>query len=153
MEENRKIEINETENISVKITDDRREIDELTDDELKELENATKQYEKDSYQYTQYLEKHFKHIGEEIPKEVPFTEYFSYIFRNFNNPKPRKEWTARDYKVDASREARLRAAFTIKEHGYKEPLTDRQKRIVERIRNGTDFHIYDSFDKLRERFE
>ena len=34
------------------------------------------------------------------------------------------------------------AAFTIKDHGYKEPLTDRQKRVVERIRNGTDFHVF-----------
>ena len=69
-------------------------------------------------------------IGEEIPKDVPFTEYFGYIIRNFRNPKPRKEWTVRDYKVDATKEARKMAAFTIKDHGYKEPLTDRQKRVV-----------------------
>lgn len=63
-------------------------------------------------------------------------------------PKPRKEWTARDYKVEASRERRLMVAFAIRNNGYKEPLTDRQKRVVERVRNGTDFHV--SFEKLWE---
>ena len=38
MEENNKTEINDTENISVEITDKRREIDDLSDAELKELE-------------------------------------------------------------------------------------------------------------------
>ena len=95
----------------------------------------------------------YKHIGEEIPKDVPFTEYFGYIIRNFRNPKPRKEWTVRDYKVDAAKEARKMAAFTIKDHGYKEPLTDRQKRVVERIRNGTDFHVFNSMEEIRKRFK
>jgi len=45
------------------------------------------------------------------------------------------------------------AAFTIKDHGYKEPLTDRQKRVVERIRNGTDFHIFNSMEEIRKRFK
>lgn len=39
----------------------------------------------------------------------------------------------------------------IKDHGYKEPLTDRQKRVIERIRNGTDFHV--SLDKIWELFK
>lgn len=56
--------------------------------------------------------------------------------------------TARDYKVEASRERRLMVAFAIRNNGYKEPLTDRQKRVVERVRNGTDFHV--SFEKLWE---
>ena len=83
---------------------------------------------------------------------MPFTEYSAYIHQNFRNPKPRKEWTARDYKVEAAKRARLRVAFTIRDHGYKEPLTDRQKRVVERVRNGTDFHIYNSLEKLCRSF-
>ena len=27
---------------------------------------------------------------------------------------------------------------------HKEPLTDRQKQIIERVRNGTDFDVYSS---------
>ena len=150
MEENNKIEINDTENIPVEITDNRREIDDLSDAELKELEKELEQYDTDMWQHLDCLQK-YKHIGEEIPKDVPFTEYFGYIIRNFCNPKPRKEWTVRDYKVDAARERRQMAAFIIKDHGYKEPLTDRQKRVVERIRNGTDFHV--SLDKIGELFK
>lgn len=124
MEENKKIEINDTENIPVEIIDNRREIDDLSDAELKELEKELEQYDKDMWRHLDCLQK-YKHIGEEIPKDVPFTEYFGYIIRNFRNPKPRKEWTVRDYKVDAAKEARKMAAFTIKNHGYKEPLTDK----------------------------
>lgn len=56
-----KIEINDTENIPVEIIDTRREIDNLSDAELKELEKKLEQYDKDSWQYAEYLEK-FKHI-------------------------------------------------------------------------------------------
>ena len=119
-----KTEINDTENIPVEIIDNRREIDDLSDAELKELEKELEQYDKDMWRHLDCLQK-YKHIGEEIPKDVPFTEYFGYIIRNFRNPKPRKEWTVRDYKVDAAKEARKMAAFTIKNHGYKEPLTDK----------------------------
>ena len=145
-------EINDTENIPVEIIDNRREIDDLSDAELKELEKELEQYDKDMWRHLDCLQK-YKHIGEEIPKDVPFTEYFGYIIRNFRNPKPRKEWTVRDYKVDAAKEARKKAAFIIKDHGYKEPLTDRQKRVMERIRNGTDFHIFNSMEEIRKRFE
>ena len=151
MKENKKLETTNTEIVPqaplIQITDNRREIDELTDTEIKEIEKKLEQYDKDSWQYSKYLEK-FKHIGGEIPKDVPFTEYSAYIHQNFRNPKPRKEWTARDYKVEASRERRLMVAFAIRNNGYKEPLTDRQKRVVERVRNGTDFHV--SFEKLWE---
>ena len=136
----------------IQITDNRREIDDLSNAELKELEKELEQYDKDMWQHLDCLQK-YKHIGEEIPEDVPFTEYFGYIIRNFRNPKPRKEWTVRDYKVDAAKEARKKAAFTIKDHGYKEPLTDRQKRVVERIRNGTDFHIFNSMEEIRKRFK
>ena len=155
MKENKKLETTNTEIVAqtplTQITDNRREITELTDAEIKEIEKELEQYDKDSWQYSKYLEK-FKHIGGEIPKDVPFTEHFGYIHQNFRNTKPRKEWTARDYKVEAAKRARLRVAFTIRNHGYKEPLTDRQKRVVERVRNGTDFHIYNSLEKLCRSF-
>ena len=155
MKENKKLETSNTEIVAeppIQITDNRREINDLSDAELKELEKELEQYDKDMWRHLDCLQK-YKHIGEEIPKNVPFTEYFGYIFRNFRNPKPEEEWTVRDYKVDAAREARQKAAFIIKDHGYKEPLTDRQKRVVERIRNGTDFHIFNSFEELGKRFK
>ena len=151
----KKLETSNTEVVAeppIQIIDNRREIDDLSDAELKELEKELEQYDKDMWRHLDCLQK-YKHIGEEIPKDVPFTEYFGYIIRNFRNPKPRKEWTVRDYKVDATKEARKMAAFTIKDHGYKEPLTDRQKRVVERIRNGTDFHVFNSMEEIRKRFK
>lgn len=155
MKENKKLETNNTEVVAeppIQIIDNRREIDDLSDAELKELEKELEQYDKDMWRHLDCLQK-YKHIGEEIPKDVPFTEYFSYIFRNFRNPKPEEEWTVRDYKVDAARKIRQMAAFIIKDHGYKEPLTDRQKRVVERIRNGTDFHVFNSMEEIRKRFK
>lgn len=153
MKENEKLEATNTEIVAqtplTQITDNRREITELTDAEIKEIEKELEQYDKCMWRHLEQLQK-FKHIGGEIPKDVPFTEYSAYIHQNFRNPKPRKEWTARDYKVEAAKRARLRVAFTIRDHGYKEPLTDRQKRVVERVRNGTDFHIYNSLEKLWE---
>ena len=83
----------------------------------------------------------FKHIGEEIPEDVPFSEYYDYILKNFRITKPMKEWTDIDYKVYNSRQKRLLVLFSIKEHGWKEPFDDRQKRIIERVRNGTDYDI------------
>ena len=151
MKENKNLETGDTEVMAetplTKVTDNRREINELTDAEIKEIEKDLEQYDKCMWRHLEQLQK-FKHIGEEIPKDVPFTEYSAYIHQNFRNPKPRKEWTARDYKVEASRERRLMVAFAIRNNGYKEPLTDRQKRVVERVRNGTDFHV--SFEKLWE---
>lgn len=150
MKENKKLETSNTGAVAeppIQIIDNRREIDDLSDAELKELEKELEQYDKDMWRHLDCLQK-YKHIGEEIPKDVPFTEYSAYIHQNFRNPKPRKEWTARDYKVEASRERRLMVAFAIRNNGYKEPLTDRQKRVVERVRNGTDFHV--SFEKLWE---
>lgn len=155
MKENKKLETSNTEVVAeppIQIIDNRTEIDDLSDAELKELEKELEQYDKDMWRHLDCLQK-YKHIGEEIPKDVPFTEYFGYIIRNFRNPKPRKEWTVRDYKVDAAKEARKMAAFIIKDHGYKEPLTDRQKRVVERIRNGTDFHVFNSMEEIRKRFK
>ena len=46
-------EINDTENIPVEIIDNRREIDDLSDAELKELEKELEQYDKDMWQHLQ----------------------------------------------------------------------------------------------------
>ena len=112
MKENKKLETSNTGAVAeppIQIIDNRREIDYLSDAELKELEKELEQYDKDMWQHLDCLQK-YKHIGEEIPKDVPFTEYFGYIFQNFRNPKPEEEWTVRDYKVDAARERRQMAA-------------------------------------------
>ena len=156
MKENKKLETTNTEIVAqtplTQITDNRREITELTDAEIKEIEKELDQYDKCMWRHLEQLQK-FKHIDGEIPKDVPFTEYYAYIHQNFRNPKPEEEWTVRDYKVDAAKKARKMAAFIIKDHGYKEPLTDRQKRVVERIRNGTDFHVFNSMEEIRKRFK
>lgn len=126
---------------SAQVPDTRKEITELTEAELKKLENATRQYDKDSWKYREYLMQNFKHIGEEIPKDIPFSEYHDYILWNFRITKPRKEWTDVDYKIYNSRQARLNVLFHIKNSTWKEPYDDRQKRIIERVRNGTDYDI------------
>jgi len=108
--------------------------------------NVESQYEKDSFKYHKYLMKNFKYKGKEIPKDVPYTEYYDYILRNFRNTKPKEEWTDMDYKAYYSFWQRCRIASIIKHEigKQKEPLTDRQKRIIERVRNGTDFDVYSS---------
>ena len=145
MKENKKLETSNAgvvaEIPSVQITDNRKEITELTEAELKDLEQIAKQYGRDSWKYSAYLKKNFKHIGEEIPENIPFSEYHDYILRNFRITKPMKEWTDIDYKVYNSWQKRLLVLFSIKEHGWKEPFDDRQKRIIERVRNGTDYDI------------
>lgn len=133
--------LSEQERLSAQIVDTRKEITELTEAELKELEEIAKQYGRDSWKYSAYLKKNFKYIGEEIPENIPFSEYHDYILRNFRITKPMKEWTDIDYKVYNSWQKRLLVLFSIKEHGWKEPYDDRQKRIIERVRNGTDYDI------------
>ena len=133
--------LSEQEILSAQIVDTRKEITELTEAELKEVEEIAKQYGRYSWKYSAYLKKNFKHIGEEIPENIPFSEYHDYILRNFRITKPMKEWTDIDYKVYNSWQKRLLVLFSIKEHGWKEPFDDRQKRIIERVRNGTDYDI------------
>ena len=135
------LEISNTERLSAQVIDTRKEITELTEAELKELEEVAKQYGRDSWKYSEYLKKNFKHIGKEIPENIPFSEYYNYILWNFRITKPRTEWTDADHKRYNSWQARLSALFSIEEHGWKEPFDDRQKRIIERIRNGTDYDI------------
>lgn len=133
--------LSEQERLSAQIVDNRKEIYELTEAELNELGEIAKQYGRNSWKYSEYLKKNFKHIGEEIPEDVPFSEYHDYILWNFRITKPRAEWTDIDYKVYNSWRARCFVLFSIKEHGWKEPFNDRQKRIIERVRNGTDYDI------------
>ena len=136
--------LSEQERLSAQITDNRREITELTEAEQKELESLTKQYGR-SFEYHIYL-MNFKHIGKEIPEDVPAIEYYDYILKNFRNPKPKEEWTDADYKADYSRWQRLHVAFVLRQQLMKQeiPLIDRQKRIIERVRNGTDFDVFSS---------
>ena len=101
------LETSNKEKLSAKVPDNRKEITEITETELKELEKVAKQYGRDSWEYSAYLKKNFKHIGEEIPENIPFSEYHDYILRNFRITKPMKEWTDIDYKVYNSRQKRL----------------------------------------------
>lgn len=137
--------LSEQERLSAQIVDTRKEITELTEAELKELEKETKQFEKGSFEYHKCL-MHFKHIGEEVPEDVPAIEYYDYILKNFRNPKPKEEWTDVDYKADYSRWQRLMVASELRQRLMKQtiPLIDRQKRIIERVRNGTDFDVFSS---------
>ena len=130
----------EIEKVLAQVPDNRKEITELTETELKELEKVANQYGRDSFEYHKCL-MHFKHVGEEIPEDVPVTEYYDYILKNFRITKPMAEWTDIDYKVYNSWQKRLLVLFSVKEHGWKEPFDDRQKRIIERVRNGTDYDI------------
>ena len=135
------LETSNKEKLSAKVPDNRKEITEITETELKELEKVAKQYGRNSWEYSKYLKKNFKHIGEEIPEDVPFSEYHDYILWNFRITKPMSEWTDVDYKIYNSQRARFHVLFSIEEHGWKEPFDDRQKRIIERVRNGTDYDI------------
>ena len=113
------LETSNKEKLSAKVPDNRKEITE----------------------YSKYLKVNFKHIGEEIPEDVPFSEYYDYILKNFRITKPMAEWTDVDYKIYNSQRARFNVLFHIKNSTWKEPYDDRQKRIIERVRNGTDYDI------------
>lgn len=146
--------LSEQERLSAQIVDTRKEITELTEAELKELEKETKQFEKGSFRHLRYLRMNFKHIGEEIPKDVPVTKYYRCIIENFRIMKPKEEWTDIDYKVDNSQWQRLMAASELRQRLEVQeiPLIDRQKRIIERVRNGTDYDVHSS-KKFLERLQ
>ena len=42
------------------------------------------------WEYHKYI-MNFEYIGEKIPENVSFTEYYDYILDNFRNPKPKEE--------------------------------------------------------------
>ena len=59
----------EIEKVLAQVPDNRKEITELAETELKELEKVANQYGRDSFEYHKCL-MHFKHVGEEIPEDV-----------------------------------------------------------------------------------
>ena len=116
------------------------------------LTQATKQFKKGSIQHLEYLMNNMEYKGKEIPKDVPYTEYYDYIFRNFRIKKPKEEWTDLDYKAYKSTEMRRYMAYKVRGWAKQEtPLSDRQRRIIEKVRNGTDFYV--SFEKFGEVFK
>lgn len=153
MKENKKLGTSNTGAVAeppIQIIDNRKEITELTEAELKELESVTKQFEKGSSEHLKYLRMNFKHIGGEIPKDVPVTKYYRYIIENFSVKKPEEEWTNIDYKIHSSLSQRLLAASELRQQLEKQetPLIERQKRIMERVRNGTDYDVHSSKEFL-----
>lgn len=59
--------LSEQERLSAQITDNRREITELTEAEQKELESLANQYGRNSFEYHKCL-MHFKHIGKKFQR-------------------------------------------------------------------------------------
>ena len=139
MKENKKLETSDTE-VVAEISIQNKSEEALP----QKIQIETKQF----FKNYMYVRKNMTYKGEEIPKDVPFTEYSSYIMRNFKVKKPREEWTYEDYKEYWSIHDRLLAAAKIKKYDeQKEPLTNRQKQFIEMVRNGTDFNN-DSWYKL-----
>ena len=54
-------------------------------------ENSAIQFVKGSIQHLEYLRNNMEYQGKEIPKDVPYSEYYDYIFRNFRIEKPKEE--------------------------------------------------------------
>lgn len=87
------------------------------------------------------------YVGQEIPLDIPFTEYLSYILKNFPcqaHKKPKSEWTESDWKEYNSRERRLTVAYLIEGFADLETISDKQRLIIELCRNGKDFDCPDS---------
>lgn len=82
---------------------------------------------------------------------MPVTQYNRYIVENFRITKPKEEWTDKEYKIHKSCEQRLMVARALRQQLEKQemPLTDKQKRIIERVRNGTDYDVYSSKEFLK----
>ena len=81
---------------------------------------------------------------------LPVTKYYRYIIENFRIMKPKEEWTDIDYKIYSSLRIRLSAASELRQRLEVQeiPLIDRQKRIIERVRNGTDYDVHSSKEFL-----
>lgn len=158
MKENKKLETSNTGVMAeppIQTTDNQKELEALmvvTEEEEALLREIQREEAKISKNYM-YVRKNMTYKGEEIPKDVPFTEYGGYIVRNFKVRKPEEEWTYEDYKEYWSIHDRHMMSAVIKEWGrQKEPLTNRQKQIIEMVRNGTDFNS-DSWHELLEGLE
>lgn len=91
-----------------------------------------------------------KYMGDEIPQNIPFAEYGRYILQHIGDGlsccyinKPESKMTDFDYKEIESTRKRLYVAYVIKKWDNIEPLSDRQKRIIEYVRVGIDFDVSD----------
>ena len=150
-----KIEINDIENIPIQVIDNQKELEELmkVTEEDEALWEEIQRKSAEVFKNYMYVRQNMTYKGEEIPKDVPFTEYTDYILRNFKVRKPEEEWTYEDYKEYWSIHDRLLMSEVIKKLSkQKEPLTNRQKQFIEMVRNGTDFNN-DSWHKLLEGLE
>lgn len=84
-------------------------------------------------------------INNEIPKTIPVADYAGYIMKNFKPDvikfkKPESEWTEEEHTEYTKWSLKLSMAHRFKQQiqGNK-PLTNRDKRIIERFRSGADF--------------
>ena len=136
------------ERLSARITDNRREMTEAARRQnRKEWESlAWTRYPRNIIRIPQMSHAYQAYRGRNSSGCTSVSEYYDYILKNFRNPKPKEEWTDADYKADYSRWQRLHVASVLRQQLMKQtiPLIDRQKRIIERVRNGTDFDVFSS---------
>ncbi len=84
-------------------------------------------------------------INNEIPKTIPVVDYAGYIMKNFKPDvikfkKPELEWTEEEHTEYTKWVLKLSMAHRFKQQIQKnKPLTNRDKRIIERFRSGADF--------------
>ena len=84
-------------------------------------------------------------INNEIPKTIPVADYAGYIMKNFKpdvikSKKPESEWTEEEHTEYTKWSLKLSMAHRFKQQIQEnKPLTNRDKRIIERFRSGADF--------------
>lgn len=84
-------------------------------------------------------------INNEIPKTIPVADYAGYIMKNFKPDvikfkKPESEWTEEEHTEYTKWVLKLSMAHRFKQQIQEnKPLTNRDKRIIERFRSGADF--------------
>ena len=84
-------------------------------------------------------------INNEIPKTIPVVDYAGYIMKNFKPDvikfkKPESEWTEEEHTEYTKWVLKLSMAHRFKQQIQEnKPLTNRDKRIIERFRSGADF--------------
>lgn len=84
-------------------------------------------------------------INNEIPKTIPVADYAGYIMKNFKPDvikfkKPESEWAEEEHTEYTKWVLKLSMAHRFKQQIQEnKPLTNRDKRIIERFRSGADF--------------
>lgn len=84
-------------------------------------------------------------INNEIPKTIPVADYAGCIMKNFKPDvikfkKPESEWTEEEHTEYTKWSLKLSMAHRFKQQIQEnKPLTNRDKRIIERFRSGADF--------------